>query len=511
MRSAGEDPIIGGFYRLLRCCAALLPFMLCAATLRGQSADSAALSQKVQELSSAIDRAQAQMDESRRQLDEMREELKALQQELAAGAAVRAQVAPQTPSSVANQPDDGAEREQMQATQIATLAQEKVESESKYPVKLSGMVLFTAFANTSDMDMPATPTAALFGPGSAGATLRQTTLGIDGRGPHLLGAQSSASLRIDFDGQTEPAGNPASSYAGAYNVNATIVRLRTARAALRWRNTEVFFALDKPILTPDTPTSLTAVAEPALAWSGNLWSWNPQAGVEHYIGRRRGGVLLQAAFIDPSDAPATLVYKARTLPTTAENRMRPGGELRVAWTGADRDQGAHAGIGGYFSPHRSTTGIAFNAWAATADVKLPIGRTLELTGSGYRGQALGGLGGGAYKDFIAGTYSNGTSYFQSIDGVGGWMQLKEKLGERLQFNEAFGMDQAFARQLRLFATAGSLDYVNFARNRTWTVNTIFTPSAYLLFSFEFRRVETAPVLGRLWTSNVFGAAAGYRF
>jgi hypothetical protein len=27
------------------------------------------------------------------------------------------------------------------------------------------------------------------------------------------------------------------------------------------------------------PTSLTAVAIPALAWSGNLCTWNPQVGV----------------------------------------------------------------------------------------------------------------------------------------------------------------------------------------------------------------------------------------
>jgi hypothetical protein len=95
--------------------------------------------------------------------------------------------------------------------------------------------------------------------------------------------------------------------------------------------------------------------------------------------------------------------------------------------------------------------------------------------------------------------------------VGGWTQLKEKLSERLQFNEAFGMDQIFAKELNPFAGSTTQGYLNFARNRTWTTNVIYSPSAYLLFSFEYRRVETAPIAGRLWNSNVYGVAAGYRF
>lgn len=482
-------------------------------SLWGQAANPEETARKIQELSDSIARAQSQIDESQRQLEQMRQQLNSLQQELVSGAKPSATPAPAT-ASLSTQMEEVRERQEVQSSQLATLAQDKVESDSKYPVKLSGLLLFSAFSNSAHTDMAATPTSALFGAGAAGATLRQTVLGVDARGPHLFGAESHADVRMDFDGDpASPYSSGSSSYPGSYNGNATVLRLRTMHAGLDWKHTSIFYALDRPILSPDTPSSLTAVAEPALAWSGHLWSWNPQAGIEHFLpAGSRGGLLVEAALIDVADAPQTLEYKATNLPSTAENRLRPGGELRLGWAGAKKNEGPHAGVGGYFAPHRSTTGINFNSWAATADVSVPLAPHLELSGAGYRGQALGGLGGGAYKDFVTTTAPGGQVRFQSLDALGGWLQLKQKTGERLQFNEAFGADQVFAHQLRLFAARGSpLDYLNFARNRTWTGNVIYSPSAYLLFSFEYRRVETAPVVGRLWTSNVFGAAAGYRF
>jgi len=494
-------------------CFASFPGIL---PLIAQAPDQSAIAKRMEDLSASIAKAQSQIDESQRQLQLMREQLDALQRQLAIVPSGSEPVTSAPSATIAAQQQDLKEQQDLQASQIATLAQEKVESDSKYPLKLSGLLLFTGFSNSTRMDMAATPTSALFGSGSAGATVRQTILGVDARGPHLLGAESRADLRVDFDGEPSSGGTSSDSYPGSYNANATLLRLRTAHAALDWSHTSLFFSLDRPILSPDTPASLTAVAEPALAWSGNLWSWNPQIGIEHYIsGGSRGGLFLQAALIDVSDAPQTLAYRNKNALTPfasgAEQRMRPGGELRLAWTGKQHNNGPHLGFGGYIGPHTSTSGIHFNAWATTADLDLTLGPHLEFSGNGYRGQALGGLGGGAYKDYVAGTRSNGEIYFRSLDAVGGWAQLKQEVSERLQFNEAFGIDQVFAKELRAVAGASTQGYLNFARNRTWTANTIYSPTAYLLFSFEYRRVETAPVAGRLWTSNVFGVAAGYRF
>ena len=485
-----------------------------ASLLQAQTAPADDLSQKIRELTESMARVQDQINQSQHQLDEMRQQLNLLQHSAAAPAFSSiplATAAPQTEEVAPAKAADVRERQDMQASQIATLQQTKVESDSKYPVTITGMLLFNGFYNSTRVDMAATPTSALFNSGSLGASVRQTVLGIDARGPHLSGASSYADLRIDFDGDP----SSANTYPGSYNTNATLIRLRTIHAGLDWKHTNAFFSLDRPILSPDSPTSLTAVAEPALAWSGNLWAWNPQFGISQQIPlSSKANIAIEGAGIDVADAPGTLLYRTSTpsspQASTAEQSRRPGGELHLALTGPQPNNGAHFGIGGYIAPHVSTSGVPFNAWAGTIDAKLPIGPHLEFTAAAYRGAALGGLGAGQYKDYITGTIA-GLKFFETLDNVGGWAQLKQTVNERLQFNEAFGTDQDFARQLKPYVGTSSGGYLDFARNHTITANAIYSPSAYLLFSFEYRRLETAPVTGRLWTSNVYGLAAAYRF
>jgi hypothetical protein len=482
---------------------------------RAQSAPGGNLEQRIRILTESISRVQEQINQSQHQLDEMRDELNALQTAATAPAPYPA------PSSTSTGSPDGAspklaevqEKQAMLESQLATLQQAKVESDSKYPVTVSGMLLFNGFYNSTRVDMAATPTSALFNAGSLGASVRQSVLGIDARGPHLLGASSYADLRVDFDGDP---GSSSETYPGAYNTNATLLRLRTVHAGLEWKHTSAFFSLDRPILSPDSPTSLTAVAEPPLAWSGNLWAWNPQFGMSQQIPlSRKASVGVDAALIDVSDAPGTLLYRTYNASSpqasTAEQSRRPGGELRLSVMGSKRNEGPHFGVGGYFAPHVSTSGTPFDAWAATLDTRIPMGQHLEFTASGYRGRALGGLGAGQYKDYIAGTTARGEKFFRALDTVGGWAQIKETVNGRLQFNEAFGTDQDFARQLKPYVGTSSAGYLDFARNHTITGNVIYSPSAYLLFSFEYRRLETAPVSGRLWVSNIYGLGAAYKF
>ena len=348
--------------------------------------------------------------------------------------------------------------------------------------------------------------------------MRQTVLGFDARGPHLFGAQSYADLRVDFDGSAQPA-TTAGSYTGYYGADATFLRLRTAHAGLRWDHTEAYFSLDRPLFNPDTPTSLAAVAKPALAWSGNLWSWNPQVGVRQDLALDGSHDLrLQAALIDVGDAPVSLqtasaMVGATTSPSAAELSRWPGVEARIALLGSNlHGNGNHFGIGGYFSPHLTSSGRRFDAWAGTLDTQVLLPFHLELTGSFYRGLALGGLGAGAYKDYGYRVDTHSAAYHvRPLDDVGGWTQLKEKVSERLEFNAAFGLDNVFARELRPYAVPGGTMYQNLARNRTYTGNVIYSPSAYLLFSLEYRHLESSPVIGSPSGANVIGAAAGYRF
>jgi uncharacterized coiled-coil protein SlyX len=162
--------------------------------------------QKVQRLTAAVASTQAQMDAYQKQLQEMQKELSALQKELAAekGTVVTPPPTPSTtastsaPSASAATLEDLRERQALQESQIATHEQAKVETESKYPLKVSGLLLFNSFVNTRQVDVPAAPTYALPGSGSTGLSLRQTVLGLDARGPHVLGPTSHADVRVDF-------------------------------------------------------------------------------------------------------------------------------------------------------------------------------------------------------------------------------------------------------------------------------------------------------------------------
>lgn len=523
---------IGRRFRLL---AVLLgPFVLFACPapcIFGQTEHQKALLDQVQKLTDAMARAQAQLEQSQQQLIEMRAQLAALQRqvvpssvtpEISAPAAAEStpSASSQASASLAAAVQDLRERLEVQNAEIATQEQTKVESESKYPVKVTGLLLLNGFANTKAVDMPATPTLAVAGSGSSGGSFRQTVLGIDARGPHVFGARTYADLRVDFSG-SPAAANSTGGYSGYYS-GATLLRLRTAHAGLQWQDTNVNFSLDRPIISPGAPTSLIAVAVPALAWSGNLWTWNPQVTFTQDLNLSSSSRLrIQSALVDVADAPLSPLAQSTgnsglTQPTAAEQSRWPGVEARVAlWQPAGRGghEGGEIGFGGYFAPHDSAfLGRRFDSWAGTLDSRLFLPGRLEFSGSFYRGQALGGLGGGAYKDFAYRMDSDSTGYYSRVlDDVGGWAQLKERLSERIEMNAAFGIDNAFAHELRRYNVPGGSAYENLARNRTYTGNVIYSPTAWLLFSLEYRHLISSPITGLPAESDILGLGAGYRF
>ena len=532
MRTCEYEPTRHSCRRLLRQWRALALLLAslgpASGIAGGQAASQDSVSVQIEQLTQAMARTQAQLEQSQRQLDEMRRQLSALQRQVGQNQPPSA-----TPAATVSQPDPVStsspqtasgsasdslqqirEQQAMLESQVATHEQTKVESESKYPVKITGLLLLNGFVNTRGVDMAATPTEAIHGPGSTGATLRQTILGVDARGPHLFGARSYADLRVDFDG-SPLWGSSTTGYSGYDTANTTLLRLRTAHAGLQWQHSEAYLALDRPIFSPDTPTSLTAVAEPALAWSGNLWTWNPELGASHdFASEKPLGLRLQAALIDVGDAPLSQLAGSTANATSAEQSRWPGVEARLALLGSEHEDGRNQiGVGGFFATHNSRfLGHHFDSWAATLDTRVYFPARLQLSGSFYRGLALGGLGGGGYKDF-AYSYDaeTGGYYFRALDDVGGWVQLKEKFSERLQLNGAVGMDNVFAGELQPFAVRGAPSYENLARNRTFTGNVIYSPSAYLQFSLEYRRLESFPLIYSPWRSDIIGLGAGYSF
>jgi hypothetical protein len=466
--------------------------------------------QKIQQLAAAVSRAQSQMDAYQKQLLELRKQLSELQNQLAAekssvpvpaGNSQNPAVSASATAS-ASALEEIRERQAVQESQIATHEQAKVETDSKYPLKVSGLLLFNSYVNTRQVDVSVDPTYAVYGGGSTGLSLRQTVLGLDARGPHLFGATSHADVRVDFF-----ANGAQSNYAAG-----GLLRLRTAHAGLKWQNTEAFIQQDRSFLVPNTPSSLIAVALPEFAWSGNLWTWNPQIGVSRQIGMKGSARLkFQAGLIDVADPQWPGIAASTATISRTERSRWPGTEARISFASGDVDTGPEVGVSGYFSPHKTGGNARFDAWAGAMDLRLPMSRHFAFTTSAYRGAGLGGLGGGGYVDYVD-LYAGTAEVARALDDVGGWAQLQSKISERLQFNGGYGIDNPFASQVHASTTIPEYAvYPGLARNRSAFGNVIYSPSSYLLFSLEYRRLWTNYASGPPNFSDVIGIGAGYRF
>jgi hypothetical protein len=450
-----------------------------------------------------VNREQAALESSQRQIELLRRQLADLQGQLVGSRQVPQQTEEEAVARLNADVESIRERQEVQQSEIATHEQDKVESASKFPLKVTGLILMNTFVNTAAVDVPASPTLATGGSGTTGISLRQTVLGLDARGPHLFGASSDADVRMDFFGDVSQS---------TYSQNTGLARLRTAHAELAWDQTRAFFALDRPIVSPNSPSSLTAIAQPALSWSGNLWNWMPQVGAEHTLRWNDSSrISLQGAIADVPDPPSP---QQTGIPapvgSLGELSRWPGTEARVGYARGSDLTGLRVGVGGYFSPHTYNNVFSFNAWAATVDYRIPLFAHLESSGSFYRGLALGGLGGGAYKDYLY-TEVNENYFYRPLDDVGGWTQLKARATERLEFNVAYGLDNAFAHEIRPYTLNASSAYQSLARNSTWFANVIYSPTAYTLFSFEYRRIDSSYAIGPHSVADVYGVAGGYRF
>lgn len=463
----------------------------------------------LQRLSDALTHTEDQVQGLEQQIADLKTEIALLKGQLAAetpppGSPVPDAAAARTPGQNA-QIDSLQEELQVQGTEIATQEQAKVESASRLPVRVSGLILLNGFTNSRAVDTPAAPSLVTSGSGATGLSLRQTVLGLDVRGPRVLGAATHADINVDFFGQA---------LGGSYNNSGGLLRLRTAHGTLEWSHTRAFLELDRPLLNPYSPTSLTSVAVPPLAWAGNLWNWVPQLGVSYDVPLANTRTLrLEAALVDVPDAPlfSTNAAAAPLSASLAENSRYPAVEARIALVTPMERHGLSVGLGGYFSPHQTASGARFDAWAATADLRWNLPVRFVLSGNVYRGQALGGLGGGAYKDYVYRITANGADV-RGLDDVGGWVQMKQRWSERLEFNAAFGLDNAFTGQLRTYTSPSeSAAYQQLARNRTGFGNVIYSPSAYLSLSAEYRHLLSSPVNSPTVDGDVYGLGAGFKF
>ena len=96
------------------------------------------------------------------------------------------------------------ERLDVTENRVKELAQTKVEASQRFPIKLTGSLLFNAYANGANSGEQQYPTVAqtTAGPSGSGASFRQTVLGLQFDGPTWAGAKLGGTAYMDFFGGT---------------------------------------------------------------------------------------------------------------------------------------------------------------------------------------------------------------------------------------------------------------------------------------------------------------------
>ena len=541
-----------GYSKLsLRISAAAVFLLLCVAAARGQEVRSAASSSsspseapaEVRALSELIRDLQVQVQSLNSQLGDMRTE-----QERASAEArelrreldlVKAQGAPgasgplnpysatspkesvrqvdSTTSPMPSQPQSSEDRiskleedQQVMEGKINDQYQTKVESGSKYRLRLSGIVLLNLFENRGTVDNLDFPEVAESrqanepnaSPGAFGGSLRQSQIRLQAFGPDIAGARTSADVNFDFAGGFPDAPN------GAWM---GLVRMRTAVVRLDWANTSIVAGQDRLFFAPLAPTSLTTLATPALSYAGDLWAWTPQVRIEHRVVLSdtsslsfQGGILDSVSGDMPPD-------QFDRYPSWGEQSGQPAYAARVSWSHRMFGLDFTVGVGGFYG--RQEWGFSRNVdgWAGTTDLTLPLGKRVELTGEFYRGRAVAGLGGGIGQSVLLnGPFNNPGTTFRALDSLGGWAQLKFKVKSNFEINGAFGSDNPFAGELRQY-NAHTIYPGSYTRNLSPLLNFIYQIRSDILFSTEYRYIRSTKLDAGSDSANQINLSLGYIF
>jgi hypothetical protein len=510
----------------------------------GASQSAGEISDKIDQLTRSLEQTQVELAESRTEIQELRATLKQVLERMNsganggnglaaanAGAGVQPSgqavvtgsgsataAAPATASQQVATDDSKAAPAQISQddwdilnARIDEQRQVKVESASRYRVKLSGLALFTAFANYGQVDNTSLPSIALppiagYSSGSVGASVRQSIIGLTGYGPTLFGAHTSADIQMDFFG-----GVP-TTYGGS---NSGLAELRVARFRMDWSKTSVVAGLDYPFFAPNLPTSYMTVVVPGFAAAGKLWSWTPTIRAEHRFDGAFSAFKVEAGFLAPKSysyyAPNTNVL----ISSPSENSRQPTYATRISASTHSEDRPATIGFGAVYSPQRFVGGYDVPGWAGTMDWKFPLLPHTELSGEFFTGRGIDGFGGLPLSPLQpANAY-----YYASVSApaladmgvIGGWTQFKYRVNSRNEFNVAVGSGGRNSGDLRNAGESNSFLLSVPARNQMLFANYIFKPRSDVLFSVEYRRLRTYDVNGPADTANQLGLAVGFLF
>jgi hypothetical protein len=413
------------------------------------------------------------LDRLERENRAMAEEIQALRAELTA--AHGGQSAPA---------DALAEKVDIQGQRIEEQAQTKVESSQKFPITLTGMALVNAFVNSKQNGGSDYPTAASAAEGTdrAGATVRQSIVGLEYNGPQtFLGGAVHGALFMDF-------------YEGAAPLEQWL-RLRTATIEMDWKTRGIKLGVDKPIFNPRDPDSLAQVGVSPLTGAGNLWLWMPQI-------RLQQDVPLGASSGVKAQVGAVETHEANPYVATASNvkiePVRPGLEGRVmAWHKLDDNRRLEIAAGF----HASTThagGFSIPSNLVSLDWFFNPWKRLEFSGAFFSGQNLSNLGTGVINQGYYIEYNSA----EAIDSQGGWGQITIHTLPRLDFHLFTGQQDY---------QAGDLQHGSVTRNLLFGGNLFFRVAPNVLFGPEITQTRTFYLGEGLRINNHYDMALAYLF
>lgn len=448
----------------LLACASLA---LSASPVRAADGQSAPLATEMAALRAEVERLRAELDA-----------LKAMLQEPgrppsppAAGATAAAKGQPAQAS--------GDPRIDVLQSQVAELAQTRVEAASRFPVRLFGTVHAHSFTNTGEanwLDIPnIVPVAPADGRvGSFASALRQTRLGLAFDGPAIGRARTSGVVAFDFFG-----GIPGFQTGQAMG----LPRLLVAYARLEGERTALHVGQDHMVLAPRDPSSLAAFAFPALFRSGNLYLRAPQITVERQL---TSSLRVAGGLMTPNAGDLPEAYRFVPPALAGERSRLPAFQARLGYARGMADDRRHAalGVSGHYGRERRGAQRG-KSWATAVDVSARH-EWFGMAGEAFTGENIDAFGGGA-----------------GLDGrtAGGWAELQLFPTTRLRVNAGAGIDA-----LRHHAPT-----VPRRRNRSAYGNVMFALTPELETSVEYWWLATRPGLGQERRNQHLDWVLVYRF
>jgi hypothetical protein len=389
------------------------------------------------------------------------------------------------------------EKVETQAGLVTEQSQVKVEGSQRFPIRLTGMVLFNAFRNTAHSMRLQGPqqypryAEIARGPSIAGASVRQTVIGMEFQSPYaVFGGSFQGKILFDLN----PGGDT------IQNITVAQGRLRLAYIEGRWKTRGILVGHDKPIFNPREPNSLAQVSLSPLAAAGNPYQWMPQASFVQRLKLGAGqefsaqigvGQVTEDTFRVPAQFVSSVEVK------------RPGLEGHFQLSHRIDEQRRVEIATGFHTSTSHVLGASVPSRIQTLDWFWNPLRRIEFAGALFTGKNLASFGGVAFRQsFTFLTPRPGQVLVIPVRTRGGWAQLTFLATSRLSFNLQSGLDDPNNRDL---PSSG------ISRNRAYVANMFYRLAPNVVTGAEVAQMRTRYIAGQHPMNNHYDLYLAYMF